>query len=215
MEQGKLRRYTLYAAGEILLVMIGILLALQVNNLNEQRKLRIREKAVLREIGQNIDKNIARLQYILAFDSSLLRNGEQLIAIVKDQKSSYNDSLALKFGLMAAYEPFYAEDGAYENLKQKGLDLIRADTVKQALIELFEKHLPYIEDGIALFETEVATRRYDMSIAYFETGKSMWSLQPNNFETLKNNQEFMNYLTWSVAGKRLGRFAVLSKRSRS
>lgn len=37
MEQNKIRTYTLYALGEILLVVIGILIALQVNNWNQQR----------------------------------------------------------------------------------------------------------------------------------------------------------------------------------
>lgn len=37
MEQSKVRTYLLYAIGEIALVMIGILLALQVNNWNQQR----------------------------------------------------------------------------------------------------------------------------------------------------------------------------------
>jgi hypothetical protein len=39
MEQNKIRTYLFYAVGEIALVMIGILLALQVNNWNEQRKM--------------------------------------------------------------------------------------------------------------------------------------------------------------------------------
>jgi len=38
MEQNKIKKYLLYAVGEILLVVIGILIALQVNNWNEQRK---------------------------------------------------------------------------------------------------------------------------------------------------------------------------------
>ena len=42
-----MRKYLVYAIGEILLVMIGILLALQVNNWNEQRKERNTEVAYL------------------------------------------------------------------------------------------------------------------------------------------------------------------------
>jgi hypothetical protein len=44
MEQNNTRKYLQYALGEVILVMIGILLALQVNNWNENRKDRIKEQ---------------------------------------------------------------------------------------------------------------------------------------------------------------------------
>ena len=43
LNEGSLRKYLVYAIGEILLVMVGILLALQVNNWNEGRKLKALE----------------------------------------------------------------------------------------------------------------------------------------------------------------------------
>jgi len=38
LDSGRLRRYLVYALGEIILVVIGILIALQINNWNEDRK---------------------------------------------------------------------------------------------------------------------------------------------------------------------------------
>jgi len=43
IEEDNVRKYLLYAIGEILLVVIGILIALQVNNWNEERKLNLLE----------------------------------------------------------------------------------------------------------------------------------------------------------------------------
>lgn len=62
MEQSKTRTYTLYAIGEILLVMIGILLALQVNNWNEQKK-RDSERVTYHErLLQDIERMIEDME---------------------------------------------------------------------------------------------------------------------------------------------------------
>ena len=56
IQENKMGKYFKYAIGEILLVVIGILIALQINNWNELRKERQKEKAFLKEI--NLDDNI-------------------------------------------------------------------------------------------------------------------------------------------------------------
>lgn len=61
MSENRTGKYLKYALGEILLVMIGILLALQVNNWNEERLLDIEERAVLEELTDNLESNIGIL----------------------------------------------------------------------------------------------------------------------------------------------------------
>ena len=55
---GQASRYLLYAIGEITLVVIGILIALQVNNWNESKKRLSKEKVILADLEQNIETNI-------------------------------------------------------------------------------------------------------------------------------------------------------------
>lgn len=55
IKNNKTKSYLLYALGEVLLVMIGILLALQVNNLNENRKLKRRIDNTLRTISSDLE----------------------------------------------------------------------------------------------------------------------------------------------------------------
>jgi len=62
VESGSTRKYLIYALGEILLVMIGILLALQVNNWNENRKARDTENQSLISLKEEFQKNHADLQ---------------------------------------------------------------------------------------------------------------------------------------------------------
>ena len=61
-------KYLRYALGEVFFVVIGILLALQVNNLNEERKTRVQEKNVLLALHNEISNNLLlRLVYLLPF----------------------------------------------------------------------------------------------------------------------------------------------------
>ncbi len=60
--EGDLKKYVAYAVGEIFLVMIGILLALQVNTLNQARLDRISERQILQELRSEFDINEKKLE---------------------------------------------------------------------------------------------------------------------------------------------------------
>jgi len=74
MEQNKIRTYLLYAVGEILLVVIGILIALQVNNWNEERK-------ALDELSQYTVSIISDIAQDTLLLQRTIYNLEELIAI--------------------------------------------------------------------------------------------------------------------------------------
>ena len=80
--ENKFSKYLLYAIGEIILVVIGILIALQINNWNENRKANIEEKAILVSLHENL---------ILANQQS-----EVLISEEKDLKQLLIGILGLK-----------------------------------------------------------------------------------------------------------------------
>jgi sensor domain CHASE-containing protein len=54
IKENRTSKYLLYAIGEIILVVIGILIALSINNWNEQRKERQIEQSILKEIRNNL-----------------------------------------------------------------------------------------------------------------------------------------------------------------
>ena len=62
METGK---YLRYAVGEIVLVVIGIFIALQVNNWNEYRKEKVEEKKILLSLHNEISNNLESLQVLV------------------------------------------------------------------------------------------------------------------------------------------------------
>ena len=58
LSQNKVSKYLLYAVGEIVLVVIGILIALQINNNNEAKKDRAFELKMLTEISKALETDI-------------------------------------------------------------------------------------------------------------------------------------------------------------
>lgn len=56
------RKYLLYAIGEIVLVVIGILIAVSLNNANEERKATLEVKQIANKVQKKIEKDIGSIQ---------------------------------------------------------------------------------------------------------------------------------------------------------
>ena len=87
IESGSARKYLLYAVGEILLVMVGILLALQVNIWNEKRKSNEHLVAILKSaqinIGEEVDRATIQTNFVRG-----LRDTIMLARVILEEKES-------------------------------------------------------------------------------------------------------------------------------
>ena len=74
LTENKFNKYLLYAIGEIVLVVIGILIALQINNWNENRKLQTTKQNYFKQllVDLEIDKKYAK-SFIGNLDSSITK----------------------------------------------------------------------------------------------------------------------------------------------
>ena len=62
LTQNRFSKYMIYAIGEIILVVIGILLALKVNNWNEKQNNLKYEQSILQELKKEFENNLAQLE---------------------------------------------------------------------------------------------------------------------------------------------------------
>jgi hypothetical protein len=76
IEREKLRKYLLYAIGEIMLVVIGILIALQVNNWNESRKAEAISDNILESLKVELMEDRSQIQQANAFNKRILNESE-------------------------------------------------------------------------------------------------------------------------------------------
>lgn len=84
--EGNTRKYLFYAIGEIALVMIGILLALQVNNWNTQQLKIVNEEIQLSSLAKELSNNITRI------DSSLELNKKYYTSLIELDKKLNADA---------------------------------------------------------------------------------------------------------------------------
>jgi hypothetical protein len=116
LSDGKTGKYLKYAVGEILLVMVGILLALQVNNWNEQRKNNNAIKTALVQIISDLKQDEINLKN---FESSDMK---RVYYLTKFSNGEYG-SIALDSLLynLDNYFYFYKSNNSYSGLKENGM----------------------------------------------------------------------------------------------
>jgi len=82
--ENKTSKYLKYAIGEIVLVVIGILLALQVNNWNENRKSKLRKDNLLKSLQVEFEQNLDQLDSVLYYDHLVAKSSLKLLHLKSD-----------------------------------------------------------------------------------------------------------------------------------
>ena len=185
---GATRKYLLYAVGEILLVMIGILLALQVNNWNEWRKDREKEKKVLVEIAETLELNTQILNgYIRNIDESAISSDVILRGI--ENNIGYSDTLDRHFlGTFQQWSQSFVSQAGFEGLKSTGLELIQFDTLRKEIVTLFENTYAVMREDIEVWQIDQFIFKYmDENFIWFG-GKA----SPKNFEFVMNDHYYFS-----------------------
>ena len=142
MSSGNSKKYLFYAIGEILLVVIGILIALQINNWNEFNKDRSKEKEIILGLVENFNLNVRTLERNIERLHDLNRSSEIVLSVL-DNQFPFVDSLAQHFhkARLPKVELTLSQSG-YEQYKNAGYDIILNKQVKKEIIDFFESTLP-------------------------------------------------------------------------
>ena len=138
-------RYLLYAIGEIALVVIGILIALQINNWNEWQKSRTKEKQTLEDVRATILSNNESLSRKIQLISRYTISGNQVYKWIKGE--IHFDSISPRewqSAMMNGVNLKLSTSG-YEALKNNGFDLLTNLALKKEIINLFENTYSNLE----------------------------------------------------------------------
>ncbi|QGY44760.1 hypothetical protein GM418_14110 [Maribellus comscasis] len=139
--ENRVAKYLRYAIGEILLVVLGILIALQINNWNEKRKIRNYEQKIITDILQTIESDLGIYQMLFDRLDVMEFGVSNLYRLIGKNESSI-DSIQKYLPYLAIGIRYGYDSGAYESLKSVGLDKITNDSIRVGLARLYDFSYP-------------------------------------------------------------------------
>ena len=167
--EGRLGKYLGYAVGEIILIVVGILIALQINSWAEDRKDRAFERESLQQILRNLQRDSEELSSVLGNRLDAVRSIDNILAIA--DANAPPEELQYWLGDVIHFDRFHALTNAYDVLKSRGLDIVRDDQLRLQLGIYY--------DGWA---KEIREHNADLERAFFD----IWiPMLHNEFETFE------------------------------
>ncbi|WP_299335497.1 DUF6090 family protein [uncultured Psychroserpens sp.] len=178
IEKNQMGKYFKYAIGEILLVVIGILIALQINNWNENKKTQGNVNTFLSSLESDLNNDLLTITEIIEVQENRLKGLKKLISL--GNKSKQNEILENNKNYqidIGRNWTFFPVAGAYKTASGTGMiENLENDTLKSEIVNLYEyyyKRINYVgqinDQRSELLEWEsrkyidnmITTQRYD------------------------------------------------------
>ncbi len=137
LAQNQFTRYLIYAVGEIVLVVIGILIALQINTWNENRLNKNKETAIVSDLHREFQKNKTKLDSTIAYHRTILGAiGEVMLLIGEPEEVVLEHNIDSLIYLTIDYDDFSPSQSVISELISSGkLNLISSDSLRMLIFE--------------------------------------------------------------------------------
>jgi hypothetical protein len=211
IKTGSAQKYLLYAIGEIALVVIGILIALQINNWNEDKKDRRLEIATLHELLESLDSDLTAISLDSTdrmMDVQVISN---LLKHIENQKPNHDSLHSLLYYPFRGTYP-KVDDTGFNLLSSRGIDLISNAELRKIIIKHYShknhvlEQIAYqanvqLEDFRKIYMTKVGKKLGEYFIGF--TGRQYTKSYPLDYESLLEDTQFHNQLRWRISRREL------------
>jgi len=205
-DDNKPLKYLRYAIGEIVLVVIGILIALSINNWNEDRQLRNQEFKILTDVKSNLETTLKNFKDDTLYNFNTIQQFNKIKRYIIEDLP-YNKELDSAFGKLSNWASPYPILTAYKTLQTKGLDIISNEKLRSDIVNLYEFEYDRLRSDNdqaewVLMQTVVYPFLSKHVRTFKENSKSY--AKPNDFESMKKNDEFLNILEMIISHRESG-----------
>ena len=139
LSENKFSKYLAYAVGEIILVVIGILIALQINTWNEEKKNDRLEADYYCRLLEDVEQDKEQIDALIGSAEARLKASNQAVRLLlQDEANTVEVGQQLALSIKAIYSDFKPNNSAFEDLKSgANLSIIEDKSIIKALNTYF------------------------------------------------------------------------------
>jgi uncharacterized protein DUF6090 len=200
LTENKFSKYLIYGVGEIALVVIGIIIALQLNNWNLDQEAHKFENELLTELRQTIIYDYSSIERILEGNQESKSSCHTILTHF-DNKLPYHDSLNQHFWKANWWWQLNLRHTAFENAKSYGLHFIKGDSLRSLLTRVYENDAEFMDDTdgrLALYHYNVVE---PYTINLFESTSLHSEMTPLDYDMLRIDQKYRTILKTNIGNR--------------
>jgi hypothetical protein len=213
IKENKVSKYMLYAIGEIILVVIGILIALAINNNSEAGKIKIKGLNYLKGIKSDLHLNLIELNAYKLKRETSVKSAKTILAFFEEEITIDSNEFNFHNLNVQVWYPIKKNDNTFQELINSGnLAIISNDSIKNTLLNLqlgykqisfLEEHLTYdFENYMYPIYFSITDLKSDIENYTFQVSKGAEGinkkLSEEKIKLLLKNQTFKNGFMLSV-----------------
>jgi hypothetical protein len=213
IKENKVSKYLLYAIGEILLVVIGILIALAINNNSEAGKIKIKELNYLKGIKSDLHLNLLELNAYKLKRETSVKSAEIILDFFEEEITIDPNEFNFHNLNVQVWYPIKKNDNTFQELINSGnLAIISNSSIKNILLNMqlgykqisfLEEHLTYDFENymypiyFSITDLKSDIENYTFQVSKGAKGKNK-KLSEEKIKLLLKNQTFKNGFMLSV-----------------
>ncbi len=189
--------FWIYTLSEFIIVILGILIALKINNWNNERKNRELERIFLNEFKVNLSNDLKDISINIELLGNVL-NSNTIIDNYLNCEMTFADSLNSHFGYLYNVILFVNDVSAYESVKSIGLDLIRNNELREKITYLYSGRYSYI---LKLQELHLMLNQdflFPAMIKELNNYVPLVFASPNDSKQIKESTELKSFIKMNI-----------------
>ena len=189
LADSKFTKYLIYIIGEIILIVVGILIALSIDNWNSEQISHETEFAILKEMKKNLHSDLLDIQVNIKLNKTSLQANERVLESLSNPESD-NDSLNFYYAHLNLTSMLDINNSSYENLKSFGFQIIENDSLRIKITDLYTTSYVFLGKMENVIYSIQSDKIIPLVISNIVTDTLYVSARPVDHEALAINHDF-------------------------